>query len=637
MVGEPHEDYLDAPKSRAKSPVPARLSPFASGVTEPTTSVDFASSFPAPPRPFFEEPRPSSSSVYLDLASERQSVRTTHQDLEHELLQSMRSLDLMPKKHAVSNEIPSIFEGCAPETKPLPLHHDKQFFIMSSAGKPIYTMHGQDELVMGLMGIIHTVINYFKLHDTKVHSIVNSSGSSVKQRFVFLDKSPIILMAMSAREESTNDLLQQLDFLYSYLISTLSRKQLTRLFSKRENFDLRRFLTDSDFQNLNHICDSISRGFNPEFLLGALRCLPLRKSTRQIIDNTMLAQIQDPGTNVGRGTLLYGLIVAPGGQLCSVLRPRGHTLHTTDLHLLFSLVFNQFQGLQDDQELWLPICFPKFNSSGFLHCYIRLLPHHASKPRPADARSTVSHSQEPLDSLSQIRNRTDLSPTRLRPALVLISAQKESFFALKKIGQGIIDELDRQGITNQISMASDSGFTMADIPAKFVHHFIYKSKRHVQYVMPHLGPLADLSFPIIDDDSRSTFSVEGNQDNRSEENGPGAASSNDKTRQKLYLQKLMSYYTHIRNNAVSDNGKSFNNSTLTFIKWSNDQPSLEGLPSGEPINVLCLAWLTPTFELLLICNNGVSDRNTALKSAKNIVDWCRKNEHRLFVSNGAIF
>lgn len=368
----------------------------------------------------------SNSSVYLDLASEQQSVRTSYQDLERELMQSMRSLDLMPRSHAVSNEIPSIFESCITEPEAAPLLQEKQFFIISSAGKPIYSMHGQDELVMGLMGIVHTVINYFKLHDTKIHSIVNSTSDCVKQKFVFLDKSPIILMAMSTREESTNDLLQQLDFLYSYLISTLSRKQLTRLFSKRENFDLRQFLTDTDYENLNNTCRSLSRGFNPGFLLGALRCLPLRKSTRECIHATMLARVQNPDAGIERGTLLYGLIVAPGGQLCSVLRPKGHSLHTTDLQLLFSLVFNQFQGLQDDQELWLPICFPKFNSSGFLHCYIRLLPNHKSKSKGVSTRSSNKSAQKPINSLEDLQNKTNPQSNKLRCALVLISAQKES-------------------------------------------------------------------------------------------------------------------------------------------------------------------------------------------------------------------
>ncbi|SCU99567.1 LANO_0F02366g1_1 [Lachancea nothofagi CBS 11611] len=634
MMQTLREGYIDNqhPRDKATPSGASRFNPFTMGATQPTTSVNLASSFSAPPQPFFEDSRPSDSSVYLDLASERQSMRTSHRDLEHELLQSMRSLDLMPKSHAVSNEIPSIFESVVAGGSMAPLPQEKQFFILSSAGKPVYSMHGQDELVMGLMGIVHTVISYFKVHNTKMHSIVNSCGNHVKQKFVFLDKTPIILMAMSSREESVNDLLQQLDFLYSYLICTLSRRQLTRLFSKRDNFDLRHFLTNTDFQNLNHICDSISNGFNPDFLLGALRCLTLRKSTRQTLHSIMLAQVQHPDVAAQRNTILYGLIVAPGGQLCSVLRPRGHTLHTTDLHLLFSLIFNQFQGLQDDQELWLPICFPKFNSSGFLHCYIRLLAHENPQKK-----SKKTPSPEALEASVDAQHEGAHKLVSSKPALVLISAQKESFFALKKIGQGIVSELHNKNLLEQIEAASTLGFTMADIPAKFVHHFIYKSKKHVQYIMPRLDDL-DLYNMSASDDARSTFSA--NDENASVENDPDPinnGTSDAKVRQKAYLYKLMRYYTHIRNNAMDESGSAFNRSTLTFVQWSNDGMRLNDLPQGEEVDTLCLAWLTPNFELFLICNNGVSDRNTILKSAKNIVDWCRKNEDRLFVKNGAVF
>ncbi|CEP63001.1 guanine nucleotide exchange factor MON1 LALA0_S07e00166g [Lachancea lanzarotensis] len=621
MVETPNENYVDklrAPERLSSGSNSHQSSPFIiRATTDPTTSVNLTSSFSSASRPFADD-----ASVYMDLASEQQSVSTSRRHLEHQLLQSMRSLDLSPRGHAVSNEIPSLFETRDPDNESQgPLPQEKQFFILSSAGKPIFSMHGKDELVMGLMGIIHTVANYFKVHDTKIHSITNSGGGCIKQNLVFIDKNPILLMAVSSREESLNDLSQQLDFLYSYLICTLSRRQLTRLFTKRENFDLRHFLTNTDFENLTHICESIANGFNPDFLLGALRCLTMRKSTRQAVHTAMLTHVQHAEVASERGTVLYGLIVAPGGQLCAVLRPRGHTLHTTDLHLLFSLIFNQYQGLQDDQELWLPICFPKFNSSGFLHCFIRRLPPHLTRTSPD---LTAAGSETPLEDNREVSSST--------PALVLISAQKESFFELKKIGQQIVDDLVSKSLLEQIERASKFGFTMADIPAKFVHHFIYKSKKHVQYVMPRLEEL-DLYNNDPYDDRTSTFTAN-YRDDQGEYERPD---SHKREKHKVYLYKLMRTYTHIRNNVIDQNGAPLNRSVLSFIQWSSDGLPMNGLPHGEVVDVLCLAWLTPTFELFLICNNGASDRNAVLRSAKAIVDWCRRNEDRLFVKNGAIF
>lgn len=517
------------------------------------------------------------------------SAHNNDSDLHNELVQSMYSLDLGDRRF-VSNEIPSVFQESRilEEEEDTKLTQDKHFFILTSAGKPIYSMNGNDEKVMGLMGIVHTVINYFNLcaTPTKLKTLTTSSMNSVVQKFTFVDRSPILLMAMSSRGETENELINQLDFLYSYLISSLSKRQLTRLFNKRDNFDLRNFLGPADFNNLNQICSMICNKFHPDLLLGALECLNLKKSVRRKLHSLMLERTMADGNNT-RGKLLYGLIVAPGNRLVSVLRPRGHTLHTTDLHLLFSLIFNQFQHLEDDQELWVPVCFPKFNSSGFLYCYIKFLPHEQQQDRSA---------------------------------LVLISAQKDAFFALREIGERIVNQIQERDLLSAINSAKR--FTITDIPAPLVHHFIYKSKKHVQYVMPRVEHIGVQEERIVIPDEDDTDSSTQNE------------------REAAYLKKLMTYYLHIHNSAVGDDGTPYNRSTLSFVKWSNEplnDDEQEPIFQEEKLNMLGLAWLTPSFELYLICNNGVIDRRMVLQSARNIVAWCRKYESRLFVSDGAVF
>lgn len=475
----------------------------------------------------------------------------------------------------VSVDVPTVFVDRKPtSSEDLELcKWDKNFFILSSAGKPIYSMHGKEEQIVSFMGILNTIINYFQLENSTDIKTIESMG----QKFVFLDRSPIFLVAYSLRGETSNELVNQLDFLHSYLLSSLSQRQVLRIFDKRENFDLRNFLELTDFENLDEICSLISEKFYPDVLLGALQCLTLNKSYRSQLHDSMLQNLLKQ-SDLPRGTLLYGLIVAPNNRLCSVLRPRGHTLHTTDLHLLFCLVFHQFQNSSDNQELWVPICFPKFNSNGFLYCYIKFL---------------SSPSQKQKESK--------------RPALVLISAQKSAFYQLKSLGDKLVANIQSNGLLDKIYQSRP--IRIGDIQATWVHHFVYKSKKHVQYVMPELQ-----------------------YSNREP----------DPEQEQEYEKKLMTYYQQIHNSVINDEGVPFNDSTLNFTQWEGsigpfEEPNYNGFIQGEKTQVLGLAWISPSFELYLISNNGVNDKKVIMKSAKKIITWCRKNHSRLFVSEGATF
>lgn len=546
------------------SATPSVFVPLGNVTSEPTTSITLDQTL-------FRAPTPPVQPI-RDIADEDDEAA-----LLESLSQSIHSYEHSISRlsgRVVSTDIPSVFIDEHPVENEGLSSWDKNFFILTSAGKPIYSMKGCDQQVTSFAGIINTIMSYFELRDSEnIRTIASSSG-----RITFLSRTPIILVAYSRRGETSNELINQLDFLHSYLISSLSQRQLSRFFNKRENFDLRNFLEATDFENLDEICSLLCDRLYPDVLLGALQCLQLKKSYRAQIHDAML-QCLLKESDLPRGTILYGLIVAPNNKLCSVLRPRGHTLHTTDLHLLFCLIYHQFQNLQNQQEMWVPICFPKFNPNGFLYCYIRFL---SSSPQQVSGP---------------------------KPVLVLVSAQKDAFFPLKNVGTNLIRRLQASELIDKLYQAKS--VKLADIRAPLVHHFIYKSRKHVQYVMPELQFATQL-------DTDST---------------------NEQTLQ--YEKKIMTYYQQIHNSVVRDDGNPFSKSTLSFVQWTaaepingvNDQDSFH----EEKINMMGLAWITPNFELYLICNNGTTDKNVALKSARKITSWCRKHEERLFVNEGAIF
>src|SRR5690606_33724071 len=141
--------------------------------------------------------------------------------------------------------------------------------------------------------------------------------------------------------------------------STLTLPALNNIFANRPSSDLRKPLQGTE-SLLSSLADNFTKG-SPSALLGSLECLRLRKSQRHAINNTFLKLRSEK--------LLYGLIVA-GGKLVSVIRPRRHSLHPSDLQLIFNMLF-EAEGIRGGGgESWIPLCLPAFNNRGYLYMYV---------------------------------------------------------------------------------------------------------------------------------------------------------------------------------------------------------------------------------------------------------------------------
>jgi hypothetical protein len=68
--------------------------------------------------------------------------------------------------------------------------------------------------------------------------------------------------------------------------------------------------------------------------------------------------------------LFFGLLIS-NRKLITSLRLGKYTLHPSDVHLLLNMIYtsSSFQTA----ESWTPVCLPKFNSNGFLYCYVCFL------------------------------------------------------------------------------------------------------------------------------------------------------------------------------------------------------------------------------------------------------------------------
>lgn len=280
----------------------------------------------------------------------------------------------------------------------------KHFLILSSAGKPIYSRHGDDQLITNYIGVVQTIISFYQSTQDTLRGF--TAGDA---RFVVMTKGPLNLVAITRLPESDSQLRTQLEALYMQILSTLTLPSLERMFAARANYDLRRPLQGTETL-LSALADGFTRG-SPSTLLSALECLKLRKSHRSTINNTLLKTRSE--------NLLYGLIVA-SGKLVSVVRPKKHSLHPGDLHLIFNMLFEAGSVKAGGGENWIPLCLPGFNNTGYLYMYVSFLNLHNPGEQMEERPRTRDGGEDEV-------------------AILLISAEKESFFEMRKMRDNLVE------------------------------------------------------------------------------------------------------------------------------------------------------------------------------------------------------
>lgn len=522
----------------------------------------------------------------------------------------------------------------------------QHFFMLSSAGKPIYCMHGSYDIFVVYSGVIQTIVSFYKYssNGSKSVKIIECKDKKTGQpiKFVFLDKSPIILMTIVRSNQSTYiELEQQLDFIYSFILSALSKPYIDKLFGKYANFDLRNLLGKTDVLTLDSICEGFANNLNVSQVLGGLQCLRMHLSIRSRLERKLM--------NFRSENLLYGLIVGPNEKLISIMRPKRHTLHTSDLMILFEMIFNTntFKTKSDDkgqlkfitsETFWVPICLPKFNSSGHLY---NLIQFHQLK----DERLFKLHDIKDTDDLHLDEDSTKIG-------IILMSPYKDTFNEMRKIsneiaktilfdhkiyrniwsslvgnGRIVVDKIigdkgnefkeNVQGSTafssliNKLSLNSPKQKNLSDgtEPWSGILHFAVRSKRSVQCIFPE-----SVYFDINDEKVRRNL---------------------------LNVYKYLRHRLHVvwtdtacldfsegSENIVLDGGEAAGGSnTVIYEDWYDEINEEKILGFGCKFG---------TYEVFIIGKGTVTESDMLAYGLK-VVKWVRKQDSRIFISTGCIF
>lgn len=193
----------------------------------------------------------------------------------------------------------------------------KHIFIVSSAGKPIFTRHGDEDKLNPLFGVMCSLVSFMTQNDDVPRVVLAGN-----HKIVFLIRGPIYLISVSRTLEPTTHLARQLQFVYTQLVSILTRKGLEHVFKRKHGFDLRNLLGNSGEQVLSHLvgamdghklASSLPLHTSMSFVLGAPWCARLPLPLRNQVNKALLS--------VKSQHLIYAVLLAKN-QLVQFVRPR---------------------------------------------------------------------------------------------------------------------------------------------------------------------------------------------------------------------------------------------------------------------------------------------------------------------------
>ncbi|CUM64327.1 uncharacterized protein PRCAT00001928001 [Priceomyces carsonii] len=489
----------------------------------------------------------------------------------------------------------------------------KHFFILSAAGKPIYSMNGGDEVLMGYMGLITTLISTF----------LDTLGEEVKlityesTHIALMNKDPLVFVAISKISHETiygespesSILARQLGRLHDYLLAILSKPTILKNFHNRMNYDLRKILSPLDLVSFDKLCMKLSYGltlancgigefayFISELLESSLQGVQITNTTRKKLSSILISSKKlkdekepivqnDDGSYFKRDSaskevylsedLLFSLLIKPPGLILSYMKPKNHNLSNKDINILLSMISEAVQDTSISENLWIPVCMSNFNPNGFLYVFV-----------------------------TQFDLSVDIEGNSQRLTLALISGNKNSFFQMRDISRYLIQKIsNNQPFAKSLSSelrASESFSIIKELKVPVIKHFIYRLRKYNQYIMSEL--------------SRFGFDVDANL-----------------ILQLVYFYTQLYYgkvgtseVTHIKNMQTSSTNKN-QNKKLTYARWNLKGTSMTGFMLSDN-----------TYEFYCLSDVNINSLNL-IDHCLKIIKWCEKYKKRLFFGNGTVF
>ena len=253
---------------------------------------------------------------------------------------------------------------------------ETNYLILTDSGKPIFARYGSDEQVGQICGMISGLRSSI-LFDSDLQLGEVQSMESQTFKLALWQVNGLLLVAIVAQPAvgGTDAYLRfVLETLYAQLCFSLTKPTLDSTMV-HPNYDMSSAM-GTTVRQLHSILDQMDLHASDDtgnLSLGLIHSLggslqPLHPFSSAIRDQVSIAlrEITTPNT-------LFSFLLAGNGRLVSLVQSNIRTMQMRafDWSLLFHFLQQQAELLTS--ELWLPVCLPRFNVTGYVFCYTRCL------------------------------------------------------------------------------------------------------------------------------------------------------------------------------------------------------------------------------------------------------------------------
>jgi hypothetical protein len=242
--------------------------------------------------------------------------------------------------------------------------------VMSDSGKPIFSRCGKEEDIARVTGLLQAVRSSILYNKTLGLGDIQSLHSA-GMKLVFMSVGAITLVAIETFEDEAHATTEaylrlQLEYVFSLIISAMTAR-VQDMFQYNPSFDLQSMLSTDHI--MRDIIDESERNNPAPFLVAGIpTACPLSPEVRDKASR-VLKDVGDDTENTVFAILFTGHKLVTLVQSSSY---RPHQMRVSDLHLVQDFL-NRQPGVLSGSELWIPLCLPRFDSSGFMNCYTNCL------------------------------------------------------------------------------------------------------------------------------------------------------------------------------------------------------------------------------------------------------------------------
>ena len=416
----------------------------------------------------------------------------------------------------------------------------KHFFILSDAGKPVWSRYGDAANLSGFAAALSAMLASaseqlcrssvdasersvanervvsFALDGEKAAGTSASSRSSQTCRVVCLSRNGLTYVALSrVPGESRAALTRQLRLLRYQTLFVLTSAVERAVLRSGSKFDPRRLLRD-ETGGADAALGALAHAatWDPGAFLGAWAPLPFSNTKRTLVYRALLRALVSSSSSFGtsgdrrqnaKRARVFAAVVATATHVVAVAAKETRTkkrafgrdalpVHPDDVYLLTHFA-RHVGAFRANDETFAPVCLPRRDPNTFAHAHVSFL-----------------STREPIEDEDEDENETDARGTFL--VLVADEGGPETFHAVRRckedvekalrfknagsLGGGgsgsgshsLLDAIERRGslsrLADEVPLAAGGGGAN-----RRVTHFLYVRPPLGQYVAPEWAPPLD--------------------------------------------------------------------------------------------------------------------------------------------------